>query len=32
MFEAVLRMPFIFSNVEYADIVYVYGFCDGSSV
>jgi hypothetical protein len=25
-----LRMPFTFSNAEYAEIVYVYGFCDGS--
>jgi hypothetical protein len=24
-------MPFTFSNAEYADVVYVYGFCDGSA-
>jgi hypothetical protein len=24
-------MPFTFSNAEYADMVYVYGFCDGSA-
>jgi hypothetical protein len=27
----VLRMPFTFSNAEYADMVYVYGFCDGTA-
>jgi hypothetical protein len=32
VFEAVLRIPFTFSNAEYADVVYVYGFCDGSAV
>jgi len=25
-------MPFTFSVAEYADMVYVYGFCDGNSV
>ena len=25
-------MPFIFSDEEYADMIYVYGFCDGNSV
>jgi len=25
-------MPFTFSVAEYADIIYVYGFCDGNSV
>ena len=25
-------MPFTFSFEEYADIIYVYGFCDGNSV
>ena len=25
-------MPFTFSVVEYADMIYVYGFCDGNSV
>jgi len=24
------KMPLIFTNVEYADMMYVYGFCDGS--
>jgi len=24
-------MPHIFTNAEYADMVYVYGFCDGSA-
>jgi hypothetical protein len=24
-------MPFIFSNAKYADMVYVYGFCDGNA-
>jgi hypothetical protein len=24
-------MPHIFTNVEYADMMYVYGFCDGSA-
>ena len=24
-------MPHIFTNAEYADMMYVYGFCDGSS-
>jgi len=23
-------MPHIFTNADYADIIYVYGFCDGS--
>jgi len=26
------RMPFTISFEEYADIIYVYGFCDGNSV
>ncbi|KAJ4437688.1 hypothetical protein ANN_17833 [Periplaneta americana] len=26
------RMPYKFSTAEYADIVYVYGLCDGSSL
>jgi len=25
-------MPFTFSIAEYADMIYVYGFCDGNSV
>ena len=25
-------MPFTFSFEEYADMIYVYGFCDGNSV
>jgi len=25
-------MPFTFSDAEYADMIYVYGFCDGNSV
>jgi len=25
-------MPFTFSFAEYADMIYVYGFCDGNSV
>jgi hypothetical protein len=25
-------MPFTFSFAEYADMTYVYGFCDGNSV
>ena len=25
-------MPFTFSVAEYADMIYVYGFCDGTSV
>jgi len=25
-------MPFAFSFEEYADLIYVYGFCDGNSV
>ena len=25
-------MPFTFSVAEYADVIYVYGFCDGNSV
>ena len=24
-------MPHIFTNAEYADMMYVYGFCDGSA-
>ena len=24
-------MPHIFTNAQYADIIYVYGFCDGSA-
>jgi hypothetical protein len=24
-------MPHIFTNAEYADMLYVYGFCDGSA-
>jgi hypothetical protein len=31
VYESVLRMPFTFSNAEYADMVYVYGFCDGTA-
>jgi len=25
-------MPFTFSVADYADMIYVYGFCDGNSV
>ena len=25
-------MPHIFTNAEYADVLYVYGFCDGSAI
>jgi hypothetical protein len=25
------KMPHIFTNAEYADTLYVYGFCDGSA-
>ena len=25
-------MPFTFAVAEYADMIYVYGFCDGNSV
>ena len=25
-------MPFTFSFEEYADMIYVYGFCDGNSI
>ena len=25
------KMPHIFINAEYADVLYVYGFCDGSA-
>ena len=25
------KMPHIFTNAEYADMMYVYGFCDGSA-
>jgi hypothetical protein len=25
-------MPFTFSNAEYADMVFVYGFCNGNAV
>ena len=25
------KMPYIFTNAEYADMLYVYGFCDGSA-
>lgn len=25
------KMPHIFTNAEYADMLYVYGFCDGSA-
>jgi len=25
-------MPHIFTNAEYADMLYVYGFCDGSAI
>jgi hypothetical protein len=32
VFEAALRMSFTFSDAEYADVVHVYGFCDGSDV
>jgi len=24
-------MPHIFTNVEYGDMMYIYGFCDGSA-
>jgi hypothetical protein len=24
-------MPYIFTNAEYSDMLYVYGFCDGSA-
>jgi hypothetical protein len=26
------KMPHFFTNAEYADIMYVYGFCDGSAI
>jgi ABC-type Na+ transport system ATPase subunit NatA len=29
--EVLLTIPHIFANVEYADTLYVYGFCDGST-
>jgi hypothetical protein len=29
--EVLLKMPHIFPNVEYADMLYVYGSCDGSA-
>jgi hypothetical protein len=32
VFEAVLRMPFTFSNAKYTDMVYACGFCNGSAV
>ena len=25
-------MPHIFTNAEYADMLYVYGFCDGNAI
>jgi hypothetical protein len=25
------KMPHVFTNVKYADMLYVYGFCDGSA-
>ena len=30
--SATFMMPFTFSVAEYADMIYVYGFCDGNSV
>jgi hypothetical protein len=29
--EVLLKIPHMFTNVEYADMLYVYGFCDGST-
>jgi hypothetical protein len=29
--EVLLKMPHIFRNVEYAGMLYVYGFCEGSA-
>jgi len=26
------KMPFTFSVAEYADMIYMYGFCDGNSL
>ena len=30
--SVMFKMPFTFSVAEYADMIYVYGFCDGNSV
>ncbi|PSN40053.1 hypothetical protein C0J52_20194 [Blattella germanica] len=24
-------MPFVYTHIEYADMIYVYGFCDGNA-
>jgi len=29
--EVLWKMPHIFTNAEYADMMYVHGFCDGSA-
>jgi hypothetical protein len=29
--EVFCKMPHIFTNAEYADMLYVFGFCDGSA-
>ena len=30
-FYGVAKMPFVFSHVEYCDMNFVYGFCDGNA-
>jgi len=30
-FYGVAKMPFVFSHVEYCDMHFVYGFCDGNA-
>ena len=30
--SVMFTMPFTFSVAEYADMIYVYGFCDGNAV
>ena len=30
--EELCKMPHIFTNAEYADMLYVYGFCGGSAI
>ena len=31
IFGVLWKMPHIFTNAEYADMMYVYGFCNGSA-
>jgi len=31
MARVLCKMPYVFTDAEYSDMPYIYGFCDGSS-